>query len=73
MAAPITATESAFSAGAPHALFQTRVNVATVNPPESLNHYDVSAGGNRFLVSSRGASSSVPIVLVFDWRAAMTR
>ena len=73
MAAAVTAAGSAFSASPPRALFQTRVNVATVNPPESLNHYDVSADGARFLISSRDTSTSVPIVLVFDWRAVMTR
>jgi Tol biopolymer transport system component len=73
MVAAFTATETAFSPSTPHPLFQTRVNVATVNPPESLNHYDVSADGNRFLIASRAASSSVPIVRVFDWRAGVKR
>ena len=51
------------------ARYPTRVNLATVNPPESLNHFDVSADGNRFLISSRAESRAVPIVLVFDWTA----
>ena len=67
------ATDSGFKPLPPHVLFQTHVNVATVNPPESLNHYDVSRDGNRFLISSRGISRAVPIVLVFDWRAVLTR
>ena len=67
------ATDSGFKPLPPHVLFQTHVNVATVNPPESLNHYDVSRDGNRFLISSRGTSRAVPIVLVFDWRAVLTR
>lgn len=73
VAAPVPATGSTFDGSPPRALFQTRVNVATVDPPESLNRYDVSADGARFLVRSRDTPTSVPIILVFDWRAALTR
>jgi hypothetical protein len=73
MAADVAVTESTFTSGPPRELFQTHVNVATVNPPESLNHSDVSVDGNRFLVSSRGESRSVPITLVFYWQAVMKR
>ena|SRR5688572_7624639 len=73
MAASVTTTDTNFTSGSPRALFQTRVNVATVNPPESLNHYDVNRDGTQFLISSRGTSTSVPIVLVFDWQAVLKR
>jgi len=70
MAVDIVQSLDTFEAS-PRVLFPTRVNVATVNPPDSLNHYDVSADGERFLIASQPEATSVPVVVVFNWNARL--
>jgi serine/threonine protein kinase/Tol biopolymer transport system component len=71
MAVDILRSLETFEVSPPHVLFPTRVNIATVNPPDSLNHYDVSADGERFLIASRPEAASVPVVVVFNWNARL--
>jgi serine/threonine protein kinase len=71
MAADVLKSLETFEFSPPRVLFLTRVNMATVNPPDSLNHYDVSADGDRFLIASRPESASEPIVVVFNWNAGL--
>ena len=71
MAVEIVQSLDTFEASSPRVLFPTRVNVATVNPPDSLNHYDVSADGQRFLIASQPEAASVPVVVVFNWNARL--
>ena len=68
MAVPISAPGTAFEAGTPRALFDLR---ATSTPG---THYDVTADGQRFIVSvpvqAEGAS---PLTLVLNWPALLQR
>jgi Tol biopolymer transport system component len=64
-------TGEALAAASPRRLFATRVNLATLNPPDSLNHYDVSADGERFLISSTPAAPSAPVSVIFNWSARL--
>ena len=70
MSVGIVRSDTTFEAAAPRELFQTRVGMATVNPPDSLNHYDVSADGQRFLIASRPEATR-PIVVVANWGAPL--
>jgi Tol biopolymer transport system component len=54
-------------AGAPRALFQTRIRPLI----EARNHYDVTADGERFLVNSRRPEeASLPITVLAGWAPA---
>lgn len=54
----------AFEAGAPRALFQTRILPAV----EARNHYDVTSDGQRFVVNSRRPDDALlPITAVTGW------
>ncbi len=55
---------SPFEAGAPRALFQTRI----LPQVEARNHYDVTADGQRFLVNSRRPEdAALPITVLAPW------
>ncbi len=57
-------TTATFEAGAPHALFQTRILPLI----EARNHYDAAADGQRFVVNSRRPEdASLPILVVSGW------
>ncbi len=57
-------TEPRFEAGAPRALFQTRILPLI----EARNHYDVTADGQRFVINSRRPEdASLPITVVSGW------
>jgi Tol biopolymer transport system component len=68
MAAPVTFRDGALEAGTPHPLFDLRAN----STPGT--HYDVTADGQRFIVSvpvhAEGAS---PLTLVTNWPALLQR
>jgi hypothetical protein len=75
MAVEIHAEGDALSAGAPRALFKTNPMLAN-HRGSTLDHpFDVSADGRRFLINERlsGASPNVPITVVLNWPAALTR
>jgi Tol biopolymer transport system component len=62
-------TRPGFEAGTPRALFQTRIKPLV----EARNHYDVTADGQRFVVSSRRPEdASLPITVVVQWPQALT-
>jgi Tol biopolymer transport system component/predicted Ser/Thr protein kinase len=66
MAVPITEDAEGFHAGTPVALFATRPGGATV--------YDVSADGQRFLVSTQAAEpQSPPMDLFVHWTALLKK
>jgi len=57
-------TAAPLEAGAPHALFQTRI----LPPIEARNHYDAASDGQRFVVNSRRPEdASLPILVVSGW------
>jgi serine/threonine protein kinase len=57
-------TKPQFEAGAPRALFQTRI----LSLVEARNHYDVTPDGQRFVVNSRRQEdSALPITVVSGW------
>jgi Tol biopolymer transport system component len=60
-----------FQAGLPEALFETRVpDVAS----SASFFYEVAAGGQQFLISSRvGETGETPITVVIDWLAQVRR
>jgi serine/threonine protein kinase/Tol biopolymer transport system component len=57
-------TEPRFEAGAPHALFPSRILPLV----EARNHYDVTADGQRFVVNSRRQEDALlPITIISGW------
>jgi len=68
MAVPVTLGAGSFEAGTPRPLFELRANATPGN------HYDVTADGQRFIVSvpvqAEGAS---PLTLVLNWPALLQR
>ena len=70
MAAPVSLLPT-FKNEKPFPLFQTRVPIQA-NPFRW--HYDVSAGGERFLVNTAPASVRTPAIhIVLDWRLLTRR
>ena len=67
MAAKVEGTGSEFHVGETTALFPTR---AISNPNYA---YDVSADGERFLVSCADVEPSAPVTLVLNWPAAQKK
>jgi Tol biopolymer transport system component len=64
MAVDIKTDSSTFEAGAPKALFQTRLP----GYPAPRNYYDVSADGQRFLINNLPEeATSTPISVVVNW------
>jgi eukaryotic-like serine/threonine-protein kinase len=65
MAVEAKATPTAFEAGRPRELFQTRVAIF----PAVVPAYDVSADGQRFLIQTLpdDAESAAPITVVMNW------
>jgi hypothetical protein len=66
MAATVKASGTAFEAGVPLALFQTRIvgGAGASNRPQ----YDVSRDG-RFLINQQAEQSTAsPIVLILNWK-----
>ena len=58
-----------FTMGTPHALFQSQVSSYT-----SPNRYDVTADGQKFLVSSVAQESSpTPMTVIVNWAATLKR
>ena len=68
MAVDVESDGGALRNGAPRTLFHTNVPVSSVIQPDSLNHYDVSADGKTFLISTRVEAPS-PIMLILNWTA----
>ena len=63
-------TDPAFEAGAPRALFQTRILPLI----EARNHYDASTDGQRFVVNSRRVEdASLPITVVVNWASELKK
>ena len=58
--------------GPARALFDTGVSVGSVIQPDSLNHYDFAADGDRFLTLRKTESLS-PSLLMLDWQATLAR
>ena len=71
-AAPVTAAGTSFEAGAPVALFPTRIvdgGTVTQNRPQ----YAVARDG-RFLINQPVADvTAAPITLILNWRPPATR
>jgi hypothetical protein len=68
MAVEVTAGER-FEAGTPRALFQMRLALDW-----DLNHYSVTADGQRFLVTTpAGEAVSPTITVVLNWPAALEK
>ncbi len=66
MAVEVVTGGTAFAAGTPRALFQTRAATLVVRA------YDVSPDGQRFLINSLiGDPTSSPITLVLNWTAGL--
>ena len=72
MSVEIVRSDTTFVTAAPIELFPTRVSMATVNPPDSLNHYDVGADAERFLIASQPEATRT-IVVVANWDAPLGR
>ena len=62
MAVSIDVTNGTLKAGAPRALFQTRI----IAPRIVLFQYAVSADGKRFLINSLLASGTAPIAVLVN-------
>jgi Tol biopolymer transport system component/DNA-binding winged helix-turn-helix (wHTH) protein len=67
MAAPVTASDASFSAGAPEILFQPRRFGAGATVAGRSAQYDVAPDG-RFLVNTEADSTAPPITLLLNWR-----
>jgi Tol biopolymer transport system component len=68
MAASITVTGTAFEAGPPTALFQTRIVYGGISLPGIRPEYDVAPDG-RFLINSMAEEINSPIIVVQNWMA----
>ena len=70
MAVPVRGT-SAFEAGAPQSLFESRV--APVGARDGID-YAVTADGRRFLiVCAAEQTSAAPITVVLNWAAELSK
>ena len=68
MAVPVTPRSGAFEAGAPQPLFEVGRN------PTPGTQYDVTADGQRFIVSVPArAEGASPLTLVLNWPALLQR
>jgi hypothetical protein len=67
MAAEVKATASSLDIGDAKLLFDAHAGLAPGT------HYDVMPDGKRFLVSTAGERSSVPMSLVVNWTAGLKR
>ena len=68
MAVPTTVRAGSFEAGAPQPLFEARANTTTGT------HYDVTADGQKFIVSvPGGADGASALTLVLNWPALLLR
>ena len=67
MAVPIAATATAFEAGTPTALFQTRRVGGGSNVVGRSHQYDVAPDG-RFLINVEAGSGAPPITLILNWK-----
>jgi serine/threonine protein kinase len=72
MAVRITITGTAFEAGPPSALFQTRIAYGGTSPPGIRPEYDVAPDG-RFLINSMAEEVNSPIIVVQNWMARFNR
>jgi hypothetical protein len=75
MAVPVTRSadsKASFEAGAPHALFDTRLSVSASN---AAFEYDVTADGKRFLIANptTGTGPVPPLTVVVNWDAAVKK
>jgi Tol biopolymer transport system component len=68
MAATVTSTGTAFEAGPPSALFQTRIVYGGASPPAVRPEYDVAPDG-RFLINSVAEETTSPIIVIQNWMA----
>jgi hypothetical protein len=68
----MSGTNASFEAKAPRPLFQTHLAQA---PANWLFQYDVTGEGMRFLLDSvvGGSSSALPLNVVVNWSAALTK
>jgi dipeptidyl aminopeptidase/acylaminoacyl peptidase len=65
VAVDVSVAAQTLRAGAPHALFETRV---WTGPPTPRNHFAVAADGQRFLVDTlAGERIPSPITVVLNW------
>jgi Tol biopolymer transport system component len=68
-------TTPKLEAGAPQALFDAQIPGAIMT--DAYFHYDVTADGKRFLVSSVGTDTAgpaaAPITVIVNWQAALKR
>ncbi len=67
MAVHVSASDAAFSVGAPEALFPTRRFGASATVAGRSAQYDVTSDG-RFLVNTETDSAAPPITLLLNWR-----
>ena len=58
--------EGEFSVTTTDTLFPTGVNIAAIVQPDSLNHYDVFADGESFLIS-RVLEDAPAVMVGLDW------
>ena len=76
MAVPVSSA-SGFTAGRPHELWKGHYShgmSSSCGPPGfSSSNYDVSTDGQRFLMNVATDSSSSPIAVALNWKAAMKK
>ena len=66
----VVKADSSFQAGAPAVLFDTRIPTPSFDRYE----YDVTTGGDRFLIQSPVAeAASTPIHVLVNWQAMLKR
>ena len=70
MAAEYQIRGDQFVRGRVESLFPTRVHIASVVQPDSLNHYDVAMDGERFLIL-RQPEDPPAVMLILNWTAAL--